>query len=66
MPLRYQPLRDSEIRVLYLENYKGEEEIFGTIKHINFESDPPPIYQTLSYAWGDPKVTEPIYEDDEL
>lgn len=48
----YQPLgKSDEIRLLYLQPGAGDDEIACTISHASLGE--PPVYEALSYTWGD-------------
>jgi hypothetical protein len=59
-PLIYQPLaRSDAIRLLRLEPGQFSDKVQGTLCHANL--DKKPVYIALSYVWGDPAVTAPIF-----
>jgi hypothetical protein len=57
----YQPLVDSEIRLLRLKPGGWDDPICCDLLHVNL--DDRPNYIALSYAWGDPTKTQPISVD---
>jgi len=59
-PLVYQPLaRSDAIRLLRLEPGQFSDKVQGTLCHANLDKNP--VYVALSYVWGDPAVTAPIF-----
>lgn len=59
----YQPLDSQrrEIRLLrILPSTELKAPVHCCIFTASLTDDPPPIYQALSYAWGDPKLTDEI------
>lgn len=59
-PLLYQPLaRSDAIRLLRLEPGQSSDKVQGTLCHANLGRNP--VYVALSYVWGDPAVTAPIF-----
>ncbi|KAK1574656.1 heterokaryon incompatibility protein-domain-containing protein, partial [Colletotrichum navitas] len=61
----YKPisLESKDIRLLHLLPGKWEEDIQCQLEVIGLEKHP--VYEALSYAWGDPKVVRPILLDGE-
>ena len=55
------PLRDREIRVLALRSGEVSDAIVCSLHVVVL--DEKPEYEALSYAWGDPNVTEEICVD---
>jgi hypothetical protein len=53
------PLRDGEIRVLALHAGEAADTIVCSL-HVAVMDDQP-VYEALSYTWGDPDVTETIW-----
>lgn len=59
----YQPLNPQrqEIRLLrILPSTELKAPVHCSIFTASLRDDPPPIYQALSYVWGDPKLTDEI------
>lgn len=56
----YEPLptAPTTIRLLVLLRGRGPDPIQCSLKTIAIE--PPPVYEALSYSWGDPRITKPI------
>jgi hypothetical protein len=52
------PLRDGEIRILTLHAGEAADPIVCSL-HVAVLDDQP-VYEALSYTWGDPDVTETI------
>ncbi len=58
--LGYQPLaRNDTIRLLRVEPGQFGDKIQGTLYHADLDKNPD--YIALSYVWGDPAVTAPIF-----
>jgi len=53
------PLRDGEIRVLTLHAGDVPDPIACSLQVAMLEEKP--VYEALSYTWGDPEVTRPIW-----
>ncbi|KAG4433772.1 hypothetical protein IFR05_010739 [Cadophora sp. M221] len=59
---KYKPLTGSSaIRLVILEAGRGQDPVKCRLIHVSLDDDPQ--YEALSYAWGDPSVTTPIYLD---
>jgi hypothetical protein len=61
-PYVYQPLDDAtqSIRLIRLQPASSfGSDVHYDIYHVNLDTQP--IYEALSYAWGDAKVTSPIF-----
>lgn len=63
----YRPLDRSirEIRVLDVlpSNGQRSEGVRCQIRHVSLDSEPGPLYETISYCWGDPNPCETILLD---
>jgi len=61
----YKPLVGNEIRLIHLtppsQDFSTSDLVEFTLLYRNL--DEKPEYNALSYAWGDPKMTEPILLD---
>jgi hypothetical protein len=53
------PLRDGEIRILTLHAGEAADAIVCSL-HVAVLDDQP-VYEALSYTWGDPDVTETVW-----
>lgn len=60
-PRPHLPLRDGEIRVLTLHAGDVTDSIVCSLHVVVL--DDLPVYEALSYTWGDPNVTEKICVD---
>lgn len=49
----YEPLTGSEIRVATLQPGSSAERISISLRHVGAHDEP--MYEALSYTWGDPK-----------
>lgn len=59
LELRYQPLNDTEIRLLKFHSQQSPGDYLKcTLQH--FKLDESLQFNALSYVWGDPKKTKPI------
>lgn len=58
LPYQYQPLTESEIRLLVLLPGKEEDPVYFRLDHA-FLTDKPK-FETISYAWGDPNIRSTI------
>lgn len=59
LELRYQPLNDTEIRLLKFHSQQSPGDYLKcTLQH--FKLDESLEFHALSYVWGDPKKTKPI------
>lgn len=47
---RYTPLKDNEIRIIYLDTGEETAPLSLTLVHVSLEN--PPEYEALSYCWG--------------
>lgn len=60
----YRPLDVSirEIRVLDILQFTGKqiEVLQCRLRHVSLDSEPKPVYETISYCWGDPNPCEVI------
>ena len=69
---RYSPLDADrkEIRLLHVsqrsQHLPRDDPIRYTVEHVSLLSDPCPVYETVSYVWGDQENRSIIYVDDEL
>ncbi|KAL5312834.1 hypothetical protein ACEPPN_019260 [Leptodophora sp. 'Broadleaf-Isolate-01'] len=51
-----------EIRLLHIQPGNWDDPILCEMQIVSLESSP--VYQTLSYTWGDPQATKPILLED--
>ena len=58
MPRVHEPLRDGEIRLLALHAGRAPDPIVCSLKAVVL--DERPVYEALSYTWGDPDITKEI------
>lgn len=54
----------SPIRLVVLEPGRGDDPIRCRLTHVSLDDNPK--YEALSYAWGDPSTTVPMYLEDEI
>jgi hypothetical protein len=54
----------SEIRLVHIQPGAWDDPILCEMEVVSLDSSPSPIYETLSYAWGDSHVTGPILLED--
>lgn len=57
----YHPLEDNEIRLLSVASISGGGELHCTLKTVNINHSPSPIYIALSYTWGNLEDTHAIF-----
>jgi hypothetical protein len=62
--LQYQPLNDpkKEIRLLRYEPHQQDSRLLSFSLH-SFRTEEAPVYDCLSYTWGDASKTQPILVD---
>jgi Heterokaryon incompatibility protein (HET) len=53
-----------EIRLVHIQPGLWDDPILCEIEIVSLNSSPCPVYQTLSYTWGDSQATKPILLED--
>lgn len=52
------PLNTTTIRVLHLKPGDESDQIQGSLRLLDLDTEPPPQYECISYVWGDPESTK--------
>ena len=58
LPYGYRSLAESEIRLLVLLPGKDDDPVRCCLQHVSLPARP--VYETISYCWGDPTITSTI------
>lgn len=62
--LQYLPLEsESHFRILYLNPGADHEPLSGSLVHSNLNEQPHPVYDCLSYTWGEPTLSYEVWID---
>ncbi|KAK4628891.1 hypothetical protein CLAFUW4_08684 [Fulvia fulva] len=50
-----------EIRLLVVAAGAKDDPVRGTFRHVSLLDDPKPVFETISYVWGDPKLRATMF-----